>query len=67
LSKDAFALVNADDKNGMVMLQNTKAKKVTYGLKGMADYKAQVLENQFFWTALKNRPKRSLDFFVRCF
>ncbi len=47
LDKDAFALTNADDKNGMVMLQNTKANKVTYSLKSPADYKAKVLENQF--------------------
>jgi UDP-N-acetylmuramoyl-L-alanyl-D-glutamate--2,6-diaminopimelate ligase len=43
----AFALVNADDKNGMVMLQNSKAKKYTYALKTMADFKAKILENQF--------------------
>ena len=60
LSKDAFALVNADDKNGMVMLQNTKAKKVTYGLKGMADFKAQVLENQFSGQLLKIDQKEVL-------
>ncbi|MBV1887994.1 MAG: UDP-N-acetylmuramoyl-L-alanyl-D-glutamate--2,6-diaminopimelate ligase [Urechidicola sp.] len=47
LPKTAFALVNIDDKNGMVLLQNTKAKKITYALKSMADYKAKVLENQF--------------------
>lgn len=47
LPSDAFALTNIDDKNGMVMLQNTKAKQRTYGLKSMADYKAKVLENQF--------------------
>ena len=47
LPKTAFALVNADDKNGRVLLQNTKAKKVTYALRSMADYKAKVLENQF--------------------
>ena len=46
LPKSAFALTNADDKNGAVMLQNTKAKKVTYALKSYADYKAVVLENQ---------------------
>jgi UDP-N-acetylmuramoyl-L-alanyl-D-glutamate--2,6-diaminopimelate ligase len=40
-------LVNADDKNGEVMLQNTKANKRTYALKNIADYKAKVLENQF--------------------
>ena len=47
LSADAFAVTNVDDNNGMVMLQNSKAKKVTYALKNMADYKAKVLENQF--------------------
>lgn len=47
LSKDAFALTNLDDKNGEVMLQNTKAKKRTYALKSIADYRAKVLENQF--------------------
>ncbi|MEI6821746.1 MAG: UDP-N-acetylmuramoyl-L-alanyl-D-glutamate--2,6-diaminopimelate ligase [Bacteroidota bacterium] len=45
LSKDAFALVNVDDKNGMVMLQNTKAKKFTYSIKNVADYKCKILEN----------------------
>ncbi|EDM43760.1 UDP-N-acetylmuramoylalanyl-D-glutamate--2,6-diaminopimelate ligase [unidentified eubacterium SCB49] len=53
LSKTAFALVNADDKNGMVMLQNTSAKKVTYALKSMADHKAQILENQLQGLLLK--------------
>ena len=45
LSKEAFAITNTDDKNGLVMLQNTKARKVTYGLKAMADYKARILES----------------------
>jgi UDP-N-acetylmuramoyl-L-alanyl-D-glutamate--2,6-diaminopimelate ligase len=47
LSVDAFALVNVDDKNGNVMLQNTKAIKKTYALKSMADFKTKVLENHF--------------------
>ena len=47
LSAEAFALTNADDKNGMVMLQNTAAQKHTYALKSPADFKAKVLENQF--------------------
>ncbi len=47
LPNTAFALTNIDDKNGLVMLQNTKAKKYTYALKQHADYKAQILENQF--------------------
>lgn len=45
LSPKAFALVNLDDKNGQVMVQNTKAKVVSYGLKSMADRKAKILEN----------------------
>ena len=53
LPKNAFALTNSDDKNGKYMLQNTKAKKYTYALKSIADYKAQVLENQFNGLLLK--------------
>jgi UDP-N-acetylmuramoyl-L-alanyl-D-glutamate--2,6-diaminopimelate ligase len=45
LSSDAFALVNVDDKRGMVMLQNSKAKKQTYGLKKMADFKGKIITN----------------------
>jgi UDP-N-acetylmuramoyl-L-alanyl-D-glutamate--2,6-diaminopimelate ligase len=45
LPKSAFALTNLDDKRGMVMLQNTAAKKVTYALRTMADFKAKVIEN----------------------
>ncbi|MFA6824709.1 MAG: UDP-N-acetylmuramoyl-L-alanyl-D-glutamate--2,6-diaminopimelate ligase [Bacteroidales bacterium] len=47
LSPKAFALTNVDDQNGMVMLQNTKAKKYTYSLKTIADFHAIVLENDF--------------------
>ncbi|HLV38068.1 UDP-N-acetylmuramoyl-L-alanyl-D-glutamate--2,6-diaminopimelate ligase [Xanthomarina sp.] len=53
LPASAFALVNVDDKNGLVMLQNTKAKKITYALKGYADYRAQILENQLNGLLLK--------------
>ncbi len=53
LPKEAFALVNVDDKNGLVMLQNTKSRKQTYALKTYADYKAQILENQFGGLLLK--------------
>lgn len=45
LSAEAFALVNVDDKRGMVMLQNCKAKKQTYGLKKMADFKGKIITN----------------------
>lgn len=47
LDRNAFALVNADDRNGMVMLQNTGAHKKTYALKTMADFKGRLIENQF--------------------
>lgn len=53
LSKSAFAITNGDDKNGGIMLQNTKAKKITYALKSYADYKAQILENQLSGLLLK--------------
>ena len=53
LPKGSFALVNVDDKNGLVMLQNTMAKKLTYALKTYADYKAQILENQLSGLLLK--------------
>lgn len=47
LGKDAFAITNADDKTGMVMLQNCDAQKFTYSLKTLADYKGRILENHF--------------------
>lgn len=45
LPKDAFALVNADDKRGMVMLQNCKATHQTFALKSSADFKAKIISN----------------------
>jgi UDP-N-acetylmuramoyl-L-alanyl-D-glutamate--2,6-diaminopimelate ligase len=65
LSPKAFALVNLDDKNGQVMVQNTKAKVVSYGLKSMADRKAKVLENNLtglVWTG----SDYAADWFVQC-
>ncbi|MDY0088860.1 MAG: UDP-N-acetylmuramoyl-L-alanyl-D-glutamate--2,6-diaminopimelate ligase [Flavobacteriaceae bacterium] len=53
LPKTAFAIVNIDDKNGVVMLQNTKAIKKTYAIKSYADYKARILENQLSGLLLK--------------
>ncbi|MFB5946149.1 UDP-N-acetylmuramoyl-L-alanyl-D-glutamate--2,6-diaminopimelate ligase [Albibacterium profundi] len=47
LPKSAFALTNVDDKNGMVMLQNTRAYRKTYGLKNLADYNAKLIESHF--------------------
>jgi UDP-N-acetylmuramoyl-L-alanyl-D-glutamate--2,6-diaminopimelate ligase len=45
LPASAFAITNSDDKRGEVMLQNTKAKKLSYGLKSSADFKGKILEN----------------------
>jgi len=47
LPETAFALVNKDDRNGMVMLQNTRAAAFTYSLQSMADFRCKILENQF--------------------
>lgn len=47
LGKDAFAITNADDKNGMVMVQNCKAHVKTYSTRAMADFKARILECHF--------------------
>ncbi|HJX70420.1 MAG TPA: UDP-N-acetylmuramoyl-L-alanyl-D-glutamate--2,6-diaminopimelate ligase, partial [Bacteroidales bacterium] len=47
LGEDAFALVNIDDRNGKVMVQNTRAKVTTYGIKSLADYKANIIESHF--------------------
>lgn len=46
LGKDAFALINSDDRNGATMVQNTRATKRSYGLKTMADFRGKVIENQ---------------------
>lgn len=66
LEDSAIAITNADDKNGLVMLQNTKAKKKTFALKTMADFHGKVLEldfngmllnfnNKEFWTTLTGK------------
>ena len=47
LPKEAFAITNADDKNGMVMVQNTKATVKTYSTRSMADFKAKIIECHF--------------------
>ena len=52
LPKSAFALTNIDDKNGNFMLQNTQAKKKTYALKTLADFKVKVLEKQLSGTLI---------------
>lgn len=52
LKPEAFALTNIDDKNGRVMLQNTKALKKTYSLNTIADFKCKILESHFDGTLL---------------
>ena len=47
LEKDAFAIINADDKNGAVMVQNCKAQIKTYSTRSMADFKAKIIECHF--------------------
>ena len=63
LPSDAFALTNIDDKNGLFMLQNTKAKKYTYSLKNMADFKARIFEKHFDGTDIEiNRKQLTVQF-----
>ena len=47
MPETAFALTNIDDRNGMVMLQNTKARKYTYSLQSLADFNCRIVENTF--------------------
>jgi UDP-N-acetylmuramoyl-L-alanyl-D-glutamate--2,6-diaminopimelate ligase len=53
LPSDAFALTNKDDRNGMVMLQNTKAAKYSYALKASADFNCKIIESDFTGLLLK--------------
>ena len=53
LSKEAWALTNVDDKNGMVMVQNSKAEVHTYGLQHTADFHCKIIENTFEGMHLK--------------
>lgn len=66
LPAEAFAITNVDDKNGKIMLQNTRAKKVSYAMKTMADFHGRILEVDFngmllnfngkeFWTTLTGK------------
>ena len=52
LPASAFALTNLDDKSGMVMLQNTRAKKLTYSLRTLADFKGKILEAAVYGAAV---------------
>jgi len=53
LTPDAFALVNADDRNGKVMVQNCKASKYTFSMQGMADFRCNIIEQSFEGMGLK--------------
>lgn len=59
LPPTAFALTNHDDKNGMVMLQNTKAEKMTYGLKKPSDFKAKRIDQDFHGMQLQIAGKEA--------
>lgn len=64
LPSSAFALTNLDDRNGMVMLQNTKAKKQTYSLRTDADFKGVVMESYFDGMELKINRNNISTFLV---
>lgn len=64
LKPEAFAITNLDDKNGMVMLQNTKAQKLTYSMRAMADFKNKVLEGHFDGTLMQINGKEVWTHFV---
>lgn len=67
LPASAFAITNIDDKNGAVMLQNTKAKKYTYAVKTLADYKARIHEKHFDGTSIEINNKELVVQFVGVF
>ena len=64
LPAKAFALTNLDDKNGMVMLQNTAAKKCTYSMRTLADFKGQIIEDHFDGMLLDINGKEVVTRFV---
>ena len=64
LKPEAFALTNYDDKNGRVMLQNTKALKLGYSLRTMADFKNKILESHFDGTLMNINGKEVWTHFV---
>lgn len=67
LPTSAFALTNSDDKNGMVMLQNTKAEKHTYAIKTIADFKTDIVEKHFDGTEIIINGKSVVVQFVGVF
>lgn len=67
LSEDAFALVNIDDKNGKVMVQNTRAEIHTYAIQTGADFKAKILEKHFEGTMIQLNDKELWTYFIGAF
>lgn len=67
LPKRAFALFNSDDKNGAVMVQNTRAKTYTYALRREADFKGKILENSFSGMSLSLETKPFFSLLVGIF
>lgn len=57
LPKNAFALTNIDDKNGKIILQNTKARKYTYSLRNFADFNLKIIENHLDGMLLEIKNK----------
>ena len=53
LPESAFALTNIDDRNGMIMLQNTRARRCTYSIRSIADFTGQIVEQDLHGTLLK--------------
>jgi UDP-N-acetylmuramyl-tripeptide synthetase len=64
LPSSSFALTNADDKSGMVMLQNTSARKLTYSLRMMADFKGKIIESHFEGTEIVINGREVYTHFV---
>ena len=67
LPKNAFALTNIDDKNGRVMLQNSKASHYTYSVKNLADYKGRIFEKHFDGTDIEINDRELTVQFVGVF
>jgi UDP-N-acetylmuramoyl-L-alanyl-D-glutamate--2,6-diaminopimelate ligase len=64
LGKDAFALVNIDDRNGNVMLQNCNAKHYTFSVRSMADYRCSIIEQGFEGMGLKIQGQEVWTHFI---
>ena len=64
LGKDAFMVTNLDDRNGLVMAQNTKAKVTTYSLRSMSDFKGRLLESSFEGMLMEINGKEAFFRFI---